>query len=103
MKTQAKIKLLKKLEKYVRDSIKLCDDLIKIGFGCDGRTILALDSLLTQAVCIASVAVEDKGKWVDWMVWENDMGKKEMNVKSVAGKKFKVKTWEQLVEVMEEK
>ncbi len=102
MKKEEKVKLLKKLESYVERSQKLTHSLMAIGHNCEGKTIRALDDLCTEAIDIAWMAVGDEHGWVNWMVWDNDFGKKAHDVTSPTGKKWKVKTWGQLVDVMED-
>lgn len=44
--------------------------------------------------------VGDENDWLEWYCWENDMGAKQLEVKSTSGKKIKVRGLAQLARVI---
>lgn len=91
MNKQSFTKYLSEIEKFEaeRDKFRDCmesviDDHFVVKFG---------DYLLQAYIELLSKSVGDKGKWVDWYVYENQMGKSELRAygskSDTKGKKIK--------------
>jgi len=97
-----KIQILKALEKSIRKNDRLTDALIKYGFSIDSFAIRELGELASLSIKMASLAIVDKYEWVSWHVYENDIGKKQFEA-GREGKTKKVCSWDDLLDIIEQK
>lgn len=102
MKKEALVKkALEELEAFHLKESKLSDFLVDGGY-IDGYMISTIsDGIETTYTKLISELIGDNNEWVDWFVYENDFGKKEMEFGYKDSITCKIKSIDDFIKLME--
>ena len=106
MNSQEKLEILNAWKKQVDAYRQIEHDLTPI-FGCVAdmplyERISDLLTAYTESVAkLVGKLVGDEAEWLNWYLWDNNMGENALEAEDAKGRFFSIKTLENLLEVIE--
>lgn len=87
------------LEDLLKREHDLSDMLVKSGFIENHFILTHTHKIINNYIAMLGELSDDKGGWIEWHVWENDFGRKQMEA-GFTGRLKPIKTTDQLWDLM---